>query len=132
MHVEGEDGWTVIASVSRQPPTGRKKKKNVVEASQVQYDSEVLTNHEEKVRSSQTALEVSRLLLEFLKKHSEKQKSLTVHIEALGLGNIHAHRKPRLQFYLLKTILNTVMGACNITINIYDPVFNGECVALIK
>jgi hypothetical protein len=49
-------------------------------------------------------------------------------VEALGLGNIYREKKPRLQFYLLKTLLDAVLAHNRTTtVNVYDPVFDKNC-----
>jgi len=63
MHVEGEDGWTIIATGIKHNSDSQRKKKNiVVGVSQVQYDSTVLANHENALSTSMTLAKVNELV----------------------------------------------------------------------
>jgi hypothetical protein len=74
MHVEGEDGWTVIATGKKHILSGnRKKNKTVLAVSQVPYDWTALANHEESLQKSQTVAIASQLLSDLLDKFRMKQ-----------------------------------------------------------
>lgn len=78
MHVEGEDGWTVIASQKNKGGTApeKRKKKNmptVEYSSSVQYDSSAVPNREKVFLESDIVANSQQLVSEFIKKHLTEQ-----------------------------------------------------------